>query len=72
MYDLEDVEEQHSLKLLAVKITGNEGTMWVHYSQKAVDTQGNTRRGSSNVISLWTIQKDADGNWHISDIKEPA
>ena len=72
MYGLEDIEEQHSLKLLSAKITGNEGTMWVHYSQKAIDAQGNTRRGSSDILTMWTIQKDANENWCVANIKEPA
>lgn len=72
LYGLEDVQEQHSLKLIAAQVEGDEGHMWIHYSQRAVDTQGNTKRGSSDIFSLWTIRKDTDENWYVSNIKEPA
>lgn len=72
MHDMTDVQEQHSLKLISAQIKNDEGHMWIRYSQRGVDAHGNTVRGSSDIFSFWTIQKDADENWYVSNIKEPA
>ena len=60
----------HSLKLWSAHLGDTEGYLWVYYSSNAFDSQGNTVCGSSNVPSLWTVEKDDAGTWAVVDIKE--
>ncbi len=64
------VGEQHSLELWSARIRGDQGWMWVYYSQKAFDEKGNTVSGSWRIESLWQIARDEQGVWQVVSIKE--
>lgn len=66
----EAVEESHSLKLWSARFTGARGSMWVFYSREGKDAEGNLVSGSWRVPSLWTVEKDRNGEWRVVGIKE--
>ena len=66
----EAVEESHSLKLWSARFMGARGSMWVFYSQEGRDAEGNRVSGSWRVPSLWTVEKDRNGEWRVVGIKE--
>ena len=66
----ETVKTEYSLKLWSAHLDENKGWLWVYYSQEGIDAEGETDYGSFGVPSLWRVEKDADGNWIVTDIKE--
>ena len=66
----ETVKTKYSLKLWSAHLDENEGYLWVYYSQEGLDIDGETDYGSWNIPSLWKVEKDAKGNWVVTEIKE--
>ncbi len=64
------VSESHSLELWSADFHITDGTMWVYYSQEAYDENGDTIRGSWRIPSLWYLEKNEDGAWEVTGIKE--
>lgn len=60
----------HSLELWSAHLGENEGYLWVYYSCEAFDHAGNRVHGSANVESLWRVEKDAEGQWKVVQIRE--
>ena len=44
--------------------------MFVKYSQQAIGENGETVSGTWDIVSLWEIEKNADGNWNVIQITE--
>ncbi len=66
----ETVEMEYSLKLWSAHLGKNEGWLWVYYSETGLDKDGEIDHGSWNVASLWNVEKDKNGAWMVTDIKE--
>ncbi|MBR2876569.1 MAG: hypothetical protein IKC01_05480 [Clostridia bacterium] len=66
----ETVKTKYSLKLWSVHLDDNEGYIWVYYSQKGINSDGETDYGSWRVPSLWKVEKDAKGIWAVTEIIE--
>ena len=66
----ETVKTEYSLKLWSAHLGENEGYLWVYYSQEGLDINGETDYGSWNTPSLWKVEKDAKGEWVVTEIKE--
>ncbi len=64
--------ETHSIKLLSANINTNHGYMFVEYSQQAIGENAEVVSSSLNVLSLWEIQQDDNGNWKVVKITEQA
>lgn len=64
------VRERHSLALWSAHFTGSTGYLWVYYTQTALDEDGGVVMGSWDIPSLWYLERDADGEWIVSHIKE--
>ncbi len=64
------VREEHSLELWSAHFHLTDGTMWVYYSQEIFDGDGETVRGSWRIPSLWYLEKDENGIWQVTGIKE--
>ena len=62
--------ETHSLKLWSAHFDGAYGYMWVYYSQEALDANGHTVSGSWRIPALWYLEKNEDGAWVVTHIKE--
>lgn len=62
--------EQHDLRLWSARFYSSEGWLWVYYSQEGLDRRGNTVTGSWDIPSLWYLQKDENGRWAVTHIKE--
>lgn len=60
----------HSLELWSAHLGENEGYLWVYYSCTAFDHAGNAVHGSANAMSLWRVEKDAEGQWKVVQIRE--
>ena len=58
------------LELWSAHLGDTEGYIWVYYSQEALDADGNTVCGSSNVPSLWKVEKNENGVWEVVSIRE--
>ena len=66
----ETIKTKYSLKLWSVHLNDNAGYMWVLYSQEGVNKDGETDHGSWGILSLWKVEKDSDGKWVVTHIKE--
>ncbi len=64
------VSERHSLQLWACRFFGTTGYMWVRYSSEAYNASDVVTSGSWDVLSLWSLEKNEDGQWIVSHIKE--
>lgn len=64
------VSEKHILKLLSAHFDSDSGYMWVHYSAATYDANGNPISQSSDVHSLWSVEKNEAGDWVVVGIKE--
>ncbi len=62
--------EWHSLSLWAAEFSTTHGTMWVHYSSEIHDKNGKTVCGKWDVLSLWTLERNGDGQWEVIHILE--
>jgi hypothetical protein len=62
----------HSLKLWSAHLGQTEGWIWVYYSSETVDNDGTTVHGSWRVPSLWKVEKNANGEWTVTQILEHA
>ena len=60
----------HSLELWSAHLDDTSGYLWVYYSYEAIDREGNVVRGSKDVPSLWTVEKERTGEWIVAGIKE--
>lgn len=61
---------EYTLELLSAHLGGKEGYLWVLYTDKVFDDEGDIICGSSQVASLWKVQKDESGIWNVISIKE--
>ena len=64
------VKETHELELVTAHVEENSGYLWIVYSQQCFDNAGDITGGSSNILSRWTIQKQSEGLWEVTDIFE--
>ncbi len=64
--------ETHSIELLSAHIDENHGYMFVEHSQQAIGENGEAVAGHGDILSLWEIEKDADGNWKVISTREGA
>ncbi len=62
--------EWHSLGLWAAEFSSNHGTMWVHHSSEIYDQNSKTICGSWDVLSLWTLKRNSNGQWEVINIIE--
>ena len=62
--------ETHSIELLSAHIDENHGYMFVEHSQQAIGENGEAVAGHGEILSLWEIEKDADGNWKVISTRE--
>ncbi len=60
----------HSLALLSAHLGPTDGAIWVRYTSSAFDLNGNLISGSSNILSLWNVQRNENGEWTVISIKE--
>ncbi len=63
---------EYTLELWSAHLGEDTGTLWVYYSKRAYDESGSVISGSRNVPSYWTVEKNTDGQWVVTDIKERA
>lgn len=61
---------EHSLELWSAHLGETEGSMWVYYSQEAIDSDGNTVHGSWKCTALWRLEKNAAGEWEVVEIED--
>lgn len=61
---------KHSLKLLSAHLDKDRGWIWVYYSSEAFHYDGSLAYGSSGP-SLWTVERDDNGEWVVVQIHEP-
>ena len=68
------VAENHSLKLWSVRLNTytaeHKGYMWVYYSQKGLTKDGETSTAGMRIPAVWYLDKDENGEWYVTDIKE--
>ena len=62
--------ETHSIELLSAHIDENHGYMFVEHSQQAIGENGEAVAGHGDILSLWEIEKDTDGNWKVISTRE--
>ena len=68
--DRKALYETHSIELLSAHIDENHGYMFVEHSQQAISENGEAVAGHGKILSLWEIEKDADGNWKVISTRE--
>ncbi|MCD7785529.1 MAG: zf-HC2 domain-containing protein [Oscillospiraceae bacterium] len=61
---------KYSLELWSAHLGDTEGYIWVYYSQKAIDSNGDTVSASSQCEALWKVEKNEDGVWEVVSIRE--
>lgn len=61
---------EHSLELWSAHFGEDEGWIWVYYSSETFNHDGSTAHGSSNVPSLWKVEKNDTGEWVVVQIRE--
>ena len=64
------VTESHTLSLWSAHFGEREGCLWVYYSCSTWDAAGNQVSGSKNIPSLWYLEKEDNGQWVVTQIKE--
>lgn len=68
------VKEKHKLKVWSVILntytSEYDGYIWVCYSQEGLNEKGELSTGCWEVPALWCLEKDENGEWYVSDIKE--
>jgi hypothetical protein len=64
------VDVKYSLKLWSAYLDDYEGYLWVYYSNEAIDSAGTIVCGSWRIPSLWYVEKDNNGTWVVTAIKE--
>ncbi len=66
-----DVEYvKYSLELWSAHFGKNEGYLWVYYTHDGYNGKNEHVCGSSKVPSLWKAEKNENGKWAVTDIKE--
>lgn len=63
------VSQNVTLQLITCKISGNEGHVWVVYTRKGYDENGALVNVSSNILSLWYIERQGS-EWSITQVRE--
>ena len=63
------VLQKGTLKFITCKTVGNEGHVWVVYTCGKYDENGSLVNGSSDILSLWHIEKQGD-EWFVVRIQE--
>ena len=61
---------EHTLELWSAHLNENEGWLWVYYSSQTFDHDGSIVCGSSRVPPLWRVEKNAAGEWTVTQIRE--
>jgi len=65
--------EEHGLELVAVKLEGPAGWMWVAYHRRAFDSNGNLAYGSGSqqhkILARWELNQ-ADNGWIVTKVSE--
>ena len=64
------VSEKHLLDLWACRFSDSTGYMWIYYTSMGYDANGTNTSGSARVQALWTLEKNTDGEWVVTHIKE--
>lgn len=62
--------EKHMIKLLSAHLGKDKGYLWIEYDQQAYGEDAEVVSGSSDIQSLWTVEKDENGKWVVTNIKE--
>lgn len=60
----------YSLKLWTAHLNESDGYLWVYYHCDAYDAKGNLVTGGEDSPARWTLEKDAAGQWVVTDYKE--
>ena len=68
-HDGKTVSESHTLLFLTENVKGNAAYMWVRYSQEGYDSSQNRTRGSWNIESRISAEKQ-NGEWVVTGIRE--
>ncbi|MCD8006462.1 MAG: zf-HC2 domain-containing protein [Oscillospiraceae bacterium] len=61
---------KYSLELWSAHLDDTEGYIWVYYSMKAINSDGDTVSASSRCEALWKVEKNEDGVWEVVSIRE--
>ena len=68
------VQEEHNLKIWSVILNTHTseyaGYIWVCYEQEGFDDKGELSMGSENATALWCLEKGANDEWYVCDVKE--
>lgn len=65
----EKLTEEHKLKFITADFEDNAGYIWIEYSQKAYEDNGDLERGSQGILVRMTAEKKND-NWVITGCRE--
>jgi hypothetical protein len=73
--DYEDVvKERHRLRLWSVSLNNYTadalGYIWVFYSQEGLTEDGEISCGSWKIPAVWYLDKNEQGEWYVTYIKE--
>jgi len=61
---------EYSLELWSAHLDKDEGWIWVFYSSKTFNHDGDVVRSSYRIPSLWQVEKSDTGEWVVVHIKE--
>ena len=73
--DYDDVvKEKHRLRIWSVSLNNYTaealGCIWVFYSQEGLTKDGKISTGSWKIPAIWYLDKDENGEWYVTGIKE--
>ena len=64
---------ESELEVLAGKTEGTKGYLWVAYTQRIYDAEGNllsaSGSGEARILARWAVEK-IDGSWQVTEILE--
>lgn len=63
------VSQKVDFQFINCKISGSEGHVWVVYTHVGYDDSGSRATSSSNILSLWYIEKQGE-EWNVVRIME--
>lgn len=69
-YDGNTAFNEHSLELWSAHLKKNHGWIWVYYSSETFNHDGSIACGSSQIPSLWEVEKNKSGEWVVVQIYE--
>lgn len=69
-YGGETAFNEYSLELWSAHLGKEEGWIWVYYTSKRFNYDGDLVSGSWRVPSLWRVEKNGSGEWVVVGIHE--